>query len=73
MNTYESILNCIGSMQGCLRTWLPFPCCFCPYPYVSVEFSTKGIVERFGKFKEVKEAGMYYVNPATESIKKVSM
>ncbi|KRX00042.1 hypothetical protein PPERSA_07239 [Pseudocohnilembus persalinus] len=68
---YQKTYRCCGSWMGCLRTWLPFPCCCCMSPYEVVKQNQVGILERFGQFREILKSGMHKINPLIDKITKV--
>ncbi|KAL4449340.1 hypothetical protein ABPG74_015722 [Tetrahymena malaccensis] len=70
---YQSCVACCGKIEGCLGMWLPFPCCCCPKPFVTVPSSSKGILEKFGGFQKVLEPGLHEVNPECEKVYIVDM
>ena len=69
-NWYEQCLGCCGGFFGFWRTWCPCVCFCCEYPYQTVNQSEYGLIQRFGKYVQTVKAGLHYVNPCTERIKK---
>jgi len=63
---YEGCLKCCGNCSGFVATWLC--CCCCSTPYKRVQEGSVGVVQEFGKFKNLYSPGLYYVNRCTESI-----
>jgi erythrocyte band 7 integral membrane protein len=59
---YKSYISCLGGICG-------FICC----SYRRIETSTVGLLENFGKFKQLLEPGLHYVNPCTESVQVVEL
>ncbi len=51
---YKNYIRCLGNLCG--------TCC-CNYK--RIETSTIGLMEEFGKFKELLEPGLHYYNPCT--------
>jgi len=70
---YEDCISCFGRIAGCCGMWLPFPCCCCPKPFVTIPSSCKGILEKFGGFQGVLEPGLHNVNPACEKVQVVDL
>ena len=56
---YESILWCGGNCFGWLRAWCPCICCCCPYPFLEVKTGFTGLLEIFGKYKDMIEPGLH--------------
>jgi len=53
MTCYEKTVNCCGAFWGTLRAWCPCIFFMCPYPYALVRQGEKGLLQKFGRFKEV--------------------
>ncbi|KAM3146328.1 hypothetical protein pb186bvf_001673 [Paramecium bursaria] len=70
---YESCLSCCGSCSGCLRSWLPCCCCCFPYPYYIIQQGNVGLVQEFGRYKQMLPAGMHIINPCTDSVLNMDM
>jgi erythrocyte band 7 integral membrane protein len=62
---YESSLRACGCCCGFFNTWI-CPCAQSAYYRVPEGFV--GVVQEFGKFSRLYEAGLYYINPCTEKM-----
>ena len=68
---YSSLLAGLGKFFGCCCI---FTCCgCCCYPYQTVNVGEKGVIQKFGKVKNIVGEGLHYVNPVTETLTKVSI
>lgn len=59
---YEKYLSCLGSICGCI-------CC----TFNRVHTSDAGLMEKFGKFKDIVPPGLNYYNPFVENIRPISL
>lgn len=66
-----NFLEVIGSCFGCCCMFASCGCCC--NPYKTVQPGHRGIVNRFGRIRDVLDPGMVYVNPFTEELIPVNM
>lgn len=68
---YEKIVDACGNAWGFLRSYV-----FCYYTccipaYFPVDEGKKGVIQKFGKLKEIAEPGLHYVNPFSETLTQI--
>ncbi len=68
---FGSLLGCLGRFFGCFCTSICCGCCC--YPYKTIPLGSKGVIQRFGRLKNIVDDGLYYVNPVTETMASVDM
>ncbi|KAJ2392664.1 hypothetical protein GGI23_005174 [Coemansia sp. RSA 2559] len=66
---YERMMNGLGNFFGCMGQ-IPC-CCCCPNPFKEVDQGDIGLVSRFGRYYKTADPGLVYVNPMSESIRRV--
>jgi len=71
---FASVMRFLGCFVGyscipCFGGW----CGNCCYPYKSINKGSRGVVQEFGRVKREIGDGMHYVNPLTETLRKVNM
>ena len=67
LGCYANILYGLGAVWGCIGTWT---ICLCP-PYVKVDQGSYGVISVFGRYDRTVEAGLAYLVPCVEEIRRV--
>jgi len=67
LGCYANILYGLGAVWGCVGTWT---ICLCP-PYVKVDQGSYGVISVFGRYDRTVEAGLAYLVPCVEEIRRI--